>query len=310
MTSGHPSGEGDRERRVLSRRAMLGLGLAQLFPGGGERESAEQPRRPAPMPLPSTGGPWSASWWAAPPGELDRRLSPAAAELVAACVIEPGMRVLDIGAGDGNAALAAAGRGARVTACDVAPAAVAAGRARSGAEVEWVEADAQTLPFPDGTFDCALSAFGVTFAPHARQAVAELLRVVRPGGTVAVAAWAEDGFMGGVLDAAGRYLLPPPGGVRPSRWGRRDTLEVLLGEAGAVEVTDHAVMLECEDEDELWELVSDPPGPVDIALGRLDGDSRAVLREEVLALAERHALGDGPHADVEVGYVIARATAR
>ena len=118
---------------------------------------------------------------------VDTFLLPVGERLVEACGIGPGLRVLDVAAGTGNASLPAARRGADVTASDLTPGLLAAGRAQAeaeGLELDWVEADAEQLPFPDESFDVVISAIGVMFAPHHQAAAGELVRVCRPGGTI------------------------------------------------------------------------------------------------------------------------------
>jgi SAM-dependent methyltransferase len=153
---------------------------------------------------------------------LLRRLEPAAELLADLALVNTGKRVLDAAAGDGNVALAAARRGASVEACDLAPLMVERGRARSSAasaRVGWRVADLQALPYPDATFDAALSSFGLALAPRPAEAVGELVRVTRPGGFVAIAAWIPRGLPGR-LDELVEPLAPLPDGVpQPDRWG-------------------------------------------------------------------------------------------
>src|SRR4051794_14511305 len=127
-------------------------------------------------------------------------LVPLGPRLVDACGIGPGMRVLDVGAGTGNASLPAAERGATVTASDLTPEQLAAGGSRAaaaGLELDWVEADAEHLPFGDASFDVVMSCIGVMFAPHHEAAAAELVRVCRPGGTIGLLSWTPEGMIGG-----------------------------------------------------------------------------------------------------------------
>jgi SAM-dependent methyltransferase len=144
------------------------------------------------------------------------------AELVGA---GPGMSLLDVGAGDGNLALACARRGADVEACDLAPAMVARGRERSADfPVRWRVADAQGLPYPDAEFDAVASSFGASLAPRASRAAGELVRVARPGGIVAMTAWSPRGLPG-ALDALVEPLAPLPDGVDPpAEWGVQDVM--------------------------------------------------------------------------------------
>jgi SAM-dependent methyltransferase len=155
--------------------------------------------------------------------ELAQRLEPCALELAQAVDLRDGMKVLDVAAGNGNFALAAARLGARVTACDLTPRMIELGRERAAREcaaVEWIEANAETLPFDDGGFDLVASVFGAMFAARTDRVAAELCRVARPGGIVAMANYAPSGFlaeMGKVLES----MRPPGEDVLPSPflWG-------------------------------------------------------------------------------------------
>lgn len=150
---------------------------------------------------------------------LLRALEPVAAVLAGLAEVGPGANVLDVGAGDGNVALACLDLGTTVAACDIAPAMVERGRVRCH-RARWSVADVQALPYPDGRFDAVLSSFGAALAPRARRTARELVRVTRPGGLVAIAAWTPRGFPGR-LDALVEELAPLPDGVRsPADWGR------------------------------------------------------------------------------------------
>jgi 2-polyprenyl-6-hydroxyphenyl methylase/3-demethylubiquinone-9 3-methyltransferase len=142
--------------------------------------------------------------------------------LVAAAGVGSGMRVLDVGAGSGYAALPAAATGAEVVATDVTPELLATGKRRAGERglvLQWQVADAQALPFPDGTFDTVLSCIGAMFAPDQEATAWELLRVCRPGGTVAMANWTPDGAAGRFFRLVGRHAPPQPAGPAPTAWG-------------------------------------------------------------------------------------------
>jgi SAM-dependent methyltransferase len=136
--------------------------------------------------------------------------APASDALVEMAGVGPGDRVLDVAAGNGNTALAAARRGAVVTAVDITPAQIERGRRRTDAEglaVEWLEADAEELPFRDASFDCVLSTFGVAFAPYGERAAPEMFRVVRSGGVVGATRWADEGYFAR-LDALEAKFVP------------------------------------------------------------------------------------------------------
>lgn len=166
-------------------------------------------------------------------------------ELVAACGIGPGARVLDVAAGPGNVALAAAEAGADVVAGDLTPELLDAGRAEAdarGLRVDWQTADAEALPFPDSAFDAVVSSVGVMFAPHHQQAADELVRVCRPGGRIGLITWTPDGFVGQMLAAMKPYVAPPPPGASsPLLWGDPDHVAMLLG--------DRVEALHCEREE-------------------------------------------------------------
>jgi len=153
--------------------------------------------------------------------------------LARAVDVHPGERVLDIAAGPGNAALAAARRGADVTATDfVEPLlAVAARRAEvEGLPLRTQVADAERLPFADAEFDVVLSTFGVIFAADQQRAADELLRVCRPGGRIGLTCWTPTGLIGSNQQVVGRYLPPPPGAARPLAWGTPERVRDLLGD--------------------------------------------------------------------------------
>jgi len=163
--------------------------------------------------------------------EVVASLGPA---LVAAAGIGRGMRVLDVAAGTGNAAIAAARTGADVVASDLVPALLAQGQrkaAAAGVGLTWQAANAEALPFGAGDFDAVLSCIGVMFAPHHQTAAAELTRVCRPGGTIAVLSWTPDGFIGRMFATMKPYVpAPPPGASPPPLWGNEDHVATLFGD--------------------------------------------------------------------------------
>ena len=141
--------------------------------------------------------------------------------------------MLDVAAGDGNAAIEALRAGAEAVASDFAPLQVEQGRQRAAAEgldLEWVEADAEDLPFEDGSFDAAVSVFGAMFAPRPERAAAELFRVVRPGGTVGMANWRPEGFQARFFEVMNKYRPPEPEEIPPSSlWGTEETVRERFG---------------------------------------------------------------------------------
>jgi len=177
-----------------------------------------------------------ASWSAGNYPEIAKLLEPAAAELVDACAISAGQAVLDVAAGNGNVAIRAAGEGASVVASDLTPALLEAGRARAeaeGFEIEWVEADAEELPFEDERFDCVTSSFGAMFAPRPERVCRELFRVLRPGGTAAMANWIPGGLSGRLFAINARYLPPPEGVPAPLEWGVEEIVRARFADHAA-----------------------------------------------------------------------------
>jgi SAM-dependent methyltransferase len=168
------------------------------------------------------------------PSMVETFLTPLGPRLVEACGIGPDMRVLDVAAGTGNAAIPAAATGATVTASDLTPELLEAGRARAeaeGIELEWVEADAEALPFADGSYDVVISAIGAMFAPHHRATADELVRVCRPGGTIGLLSWTPEGMIGALFRTIGPFApAPPPGAQPPPLWGGEEHLRELFGD--------------------------------------------------------------------------------
>ena len=164
---------------------------------------------------------------------VDTFLLPIGQRLVEAAGIVPGQRVLDVASGTGNAAIPAAQRGAAVTASDLTPALLEAGAARpeaAGLDIDWVEADAEALPFADASFDVVMSAIGVMFAPHHQAAADELVRVCRPGGTVALLSWTPEGMLGALFRTMKPFAAAqPPGAQPPPLWGSEKHLAALMG---------------------------------------------------------------------------------
>jgi SAM-dependent methyltransferase len=168
------------------------------------------------------------------PSMVETFLLPLGPRLAEACEIGPGMRVLDVAAGTGNAAIPAAQRGAQVTASDLTPELLEAGRARAaaeGVELEWAEADAEQLPFDDESFDVVMSSIGAMFAPRHQSVADELVRVCRPGGTIGLLSWTPEGMIGALFRTMGPFAPPPPPGAQPPPlWGSEQHVRELLGD--------------------------------------------------------------------------------
>jgi SAM-dependent methyltransferase len=174
---------------------------------------------------------WASGDYPAVAAELIPTLGP---ELVRASGVRAGQRVLDVGAGTGNAAIPAAERGATVTSSDLTLELFDAGRkiaTERGVAVEWVEADAEALPFPDNHFDVVMSCVGAMFAPRHQVVADELVRVTRPGGTIGMINWTPEGFIGNLFRTMAPYAPPPPpGATPPPRWGDEQHVRELFGD--------------------------------------------------------------------------------
>ena len=239
---------------------------------------------------------------------------PVSEHLVEHLGIVPGSRVLDVATGTGHVALAAARRSALATGIDYVPGLVEIARLRAAAEeltIDFVVADAESLPYPDGSFDVVLSAIGVMFAADHARAARELVRVCRPAGRIGVASWTPEGFVGGILAAVGRHVAPPAGAQPPTRWGIEAVVGELLGD-GVVEVDSvtATVRQRFADAESFADLFLTHYGPTFAAASALDVPGRAALRADLVALAHSfdQDTGDGVLTDWE--YRIVTATRR
>ena len=168
------------------------------------------------------------------------RMIPISEDLCETARVHGGHRVLDVATGDGNTAIAAARRDADVTALDIAPKLVAraAERARiEGLTIDFREGNAEALDAPDGSYDLVTSSMGVQFAGNQQAAAAELVRVCRPGGRIALACWAPEDFYAELRELTWDFAPPPPGAPSPLAWGTEDGLRTLLGPA--IRLTTH-----------------------------------------------------------------------
>jgi ubiquinone/menaquinone biosynthesis C-methylase UbiE len=224
---------------------------------------------------------------------LARRQEPIAVALVEAAAPTPEDVVLDVGAGTGSAALAAARRGARVTASDLTPRQVELGRARTaeaGLDIAWAEADVEQLPFPDASFTKVVSSFGMVFAPRPAVAARELLRVTRPGGLIAYTMHTRSSFNGETHPVFAKYLpdiAPDP--VDPFVWTDLETVRGWFPGCD-VQLTQHVHIGEAYASiDAWWEETKDNVPAITYIRGVLDEARFAEFREQFVALALRHA---------------------
>ena len=205
--------------------------------------------------------------------------------------IAPGMRVLDVACGTGNAARPAARAGAQVTALDLAPGLLEAGSAKARAEgldIEWREGDAEDLPFEDGRFDRVLSTFGHMFAPRHQRTVDEMARVCSKGGAIVTATWTPEGVTGDIFKATGSYMPPPPDYASPPiLWGREDHVRELFATvATSFDFERHVNRIEWDSVDGFADFFMERFGPMVVARAML-GDRFGELRDQVVAIWKR-----------------------
>jgi ubiquinone/menaquinone biosynthesis C-methylase UbiE len=211
--------------------------------------------------------------------------------LAEALDLPAGATALDVAAGNGNATLALARRGADVISTDYVGALLARGQARAEAEglaAVFQEADAEALPFADETFDGVASTFGVMFAPNQEAAAAELVRVCRRSGRIGLANWTPDSFIGEVFRLIGRYLPPPAGLKPPSRWGDRDWIAGTFGPAaGSIAFEVRQFVFRYGSPQHGLDEFRTFYGPVLKAFAALEAERQDALEREFLALIER-----------------------
>ena len=206
-------------------------------------------------------------------------------------------RVLDVAAGSGNATLAAARRFATVTSTDYVPALLERGRRRAEAEgfasVAFEVADAESLPYPDASFDIVLSTFGAMFAPDHQRAAAELTRVCRPGGRIGLANWTPSGFLGELLRLVAKYVPPALGVQSPVLWGTDAHIRELFPGAGRIAQATRLFAFRYRSAHHWVQTFRDFYGPTHTAFLVLEADGRAALEAELIALLRSRDVG-GP----------------
>jgi SAM-dependent methyltransferase len=238
------------------------------------------------------------TWASGDYGAVAALIHPIAESLVQAADLSAGSRVLDVATGTGNAALAAARCLCDVDAVDYVPELLERGRARAAAEhlpVRFVEGDAEALPGADGAYDAVLSVVGVMFAPDQEQAATELVRVLRPGGTLALANWTPDGFIGELFRTVGRRVPPPPGVRAPVEWGSEPRLrELFAGRVDGLRVTKRDFVFRFVSAEAFADYFRAHYGPTLKAFEALGPDDAALLHADLVGLADRHNVaGDG-----------------
>ncbi|UYG04083.1 class I SAM-dependent methyltransferase [Halomonas sp. LR3S48] len=215
-------------------------------------------------------------------------------QLCEAMDLRAGQTVLDVAGGNGNASLAAARRFCKVVSTDYVEALLAKSAKRAEAEglaIDYQTADAENLPFSEGTFDNVISTYGVMFTPNQGQAAAELLRVCKPGGKIGLANWTPGGFIGQLFKTVGRYVAPPAGLSSPAAWGTRDFLDTHFGpHVQAIEAQPRHFTFRYQSPQHWVDVFSTYYGPTLKAFEALDNEAGQALRADILALIDAHNL--------------------
>ena len=246
------------------------------------------------------------------PGMVETFLLPLGPRLVEACDIGPGMKVLDVAAGTGNASIPAAQAGADVTASDLTPELLEAGRQRAegmGLTLEWREADAENLPFEDESYDVVMSSIGAMFAPHHQDVADELVRVCKPGGTIGMLNWTPEGMIGALFRTMGPFAPPPPPGAQPPPlWGSEEHMKELFGERVEFHTLkrDNLEITAFEKPTDYMDHFRGKYGPTIVAENNARKDGREQELEDALkAFVEEWNRGEQDNARFEQEYVIA-----
>jgi ubiquinone/menaquinone biosynthesis C-methylase UbiE len=209
-------------------------------------------------------------------------------ELCEALDLRSGQKVLDVAAGNGNASLAAARRWCDVVATDYVPALLERARERAAAErlaIEFREADAEALPFPNASFDVVVSTFGVMFTPDQDRAAAELIRVCRHGGKIGLANWTPEGFIGQVFKTIGKHMPPPAGVKSPALWGTRARIaELFEPHAVSIKSSQRNFVFRYRSPEHWLEVFKGYYGPLLKTFAALAPAGQAALRRDLMAL--------------------------
>lgn len=212
-------------------------------------------------------------------------------QLCEALDVRAGQKVLDVAAGNGNATLAAARRWCDVTSTDYVPALLSRGRERAAAErlkIEFQEADAEALPFPDAAFDVVMSTFGVMFTADQDKAAAELTRVCKHGGKIGLANWTPDGFIGQIFKTIGKHLPPPAGVKSPALWGTKARIEEMFGaEASSIRCEPRHFVFRYRSPDHWMQVFKTYYGPLLKAFGALEPAAQTALTADITAQIDK-----------------------
>jgi len=253
------------------------------------------------------------TWMAGDFGQIARHSAKGAEEFVERLPISPGIRVLDVACGTGNLALPAARRGAQVTGVDIAPNLLEQARQRAAAEglqATFEEGDAEQLPYPDARFDLVMTMFGAMFAPRPERVASELARVCRRGGTIAMANWTPEGFVGKMFSLTSRYVPPLEGIPAPVLWGNQKIVGERLGSyAPKTQTTRRTITFDYPSPpQQVVEFFREYFGPTQAAFSKLDAAGQSGLAADLEKLWSEHNQGENGRTLVSAEYLEVIAT--
>jgi SAM-dependent methyltransferase len=252
------------------------------------------------------------TWMAGDFGEIAKFSAKEGEAFVDRVGIQPGQRVLDVACGTGNTAIPAARTGADVTGVDIAPNLLEQARLRATAEnlpARFEEGDAEMLTFPDAAFDVVITMFGAMFAPRPDRVAAELIRVCKPGGLIAMANWTPEGFVGKTFRATARLVPPPPGIPAPVLWGDETVVRQRLSGAVSTLKTERrpALIRYPFPPEKVVGLFREYFGPTKMAFARLDQSGQKELATQMESLWREHNRSANGGTEVEAEYLEVKA---
>lgn len=253
-----------------------------------------------------------ATWMAGDFGEIAKLNSRGGEDFVERLHLKPGTKVLDVACGTGNQSIPAARAGADVIGLDIATNLLEQARQRAADEklkIEFIEGDAEKLPYDTARFDVVLSMFGAMFAARPEVVASELLRVCRPGGLIAMGNWTPGGFVGQMFQITGRHAPPPPGMPSPLLWGDEKVVTERLGGKTRLEMTRQHLLFDYPfSPSEAVAFFRKYFGPTQMTFARLDEAGQKALSVDLTGHWTRHNLGDANHTTVKAEYLEIHAT--
>jgi SAM-dependent methyltransferase len=248
-----------------------------------------------------------ATWMAGDFGEIAKLNAGGAEDFIERIQLKPGTKVLDVACGTGNQSIPAARAGAEVIGLDIATNLLEQARKRAAAEnlkIEFIEGDAEKIPYEAARFDVVLSMFGAMFAPRPGVVAAELLRVCRPGGLIAMGNWTPEGFVGQMFKITSQHVPPPPAMSPPSLWGDEKVVAQRLGGKARLKMTKQHLLFDYPfPPSEAVAFFRKYFGPTQMAFARLDEAGQRALAADLTAHWAANNQGDANHTVIKAEYL-------